>query len=404
MSKYEQTHYRIISIADLNTLLRKQIYCCANYPDSNLARLGNYKCHLWAKKDNKGNFDESGHHIDHIDEFCINQNNDISNLQLLCPSCHNYKTIIFREKYYKTRREKKIVNKKHKELTVIYTTEEYCVKRFANIFGFTDLQTSKMEINYINFYNVSIQELDTYKIKYYDNSKTNKKNPDEIMTNAKELCRLIDVIDIIKIILNHADDKKFTDSSKLNINIFDNIVFSRLNYVKAILDVIKNSIYYKNNDTHRSLFFHRAKNNIIKKNTGSKITKGIKNKKLKTNSKTARKNTGLKISRKNTGSKTTKSTGSKTSRKNTGSKTSIKNNKKTGSKTIKNTGSKIKDPDSEIKKTNVTYDAEIIKRILMKYGIKLNTLKQKRVYGKPEWIYSLYLDENIMNIVKNKYS
>lgn len=53
----------------------------------------NYICPLITK--NGGYFDESGYEIDHIIEYCLTQNNDITNLQALCPSCHNYKTKYF---------------------------------------------------------------------------------------------------------------------------------------------------------------------------------------------------------------------------------------------------------------------------------------------------------------------
>jgi hypothetical protein len=45
---------------------------------------------MW--KSNGGYFDESGFQIDHIVEVTHGGSNDITNLQVLCPSCHSVKT------------------------------------------------------------------------------------------------------------------------------------------------------------------------------------------------------------------------------------------------------------------------------------------------------------------------
>ena len=68
----------------------KQNYKCANSPNSKVVE--NYSCPLWEHKTRKGSFGEEGYHIDHIKEFCISKNDDITNLQALCVSCHSVKT------------------------------------------------------------------------------------------------------------------------------------------------------------------------------------------------------------------------------------------------------------------------------------------------------------------------
>jgi len=60
----------------------QQKWKCANYPNSNLQFIDNYKCPLYIISD--GTFDES----------CWKLSTDnIGNSHALCPSCHNVKKI-----------------------------------------------------------------------------------------------------------------------------------------------------------------------------------------------------------------------------------------------------------------------------------------------------------------------
>lgn len=73
--------------------VRKQILEKQNYKCGNIYGINNYYCKLW--KYENGNFDEAGYEFDHIEEYCLTQNNSINNIQALCPSCHKVKTKIF---------------------------------------------------------------------------------------------------------------------------------------------------------------------------------------------------------------------------------------------------------------------------------------------------------------------
>ena len=63
---------------------------CANNPLSPAPGCKGYICPMW--KCNEGLFDESGSEIDHIVEVTHGGTNELSNLQVLCPSCHSVKT------------------------------------------------------------------------------------------------------------------------------------------------------------------------------------------------------------------------------------------------------------------------------------------------------------------------
>jgi hypothetical protein len=78
----------------------KQHFKCANKPGSKSRGLDGYKCELWEFRD--GTFGESLYEIDHIEEYCISHNNDISNLQALCPGCHAVKTKRFMAEWSKS--------------------------------------------------------------------------------------------------------------------------------------------------------------------------------------------------------------------------------------------------------------------------------------------------------------
>ena len=77
---------KIISIETKNSLGDR----CSNNPTKFAVGCRGYVCPMW--KINDGFFDESGKQVDHIVELCHGGTNDISNLQVLCPSCHSVKT------------------------------------------------------------------------------------------------------------------------------------------------------------------------------------------------------------------------------------------------------------------------------------------------------------------------
>ena len=87
---------RYVSKKVKEEIILKQNGKCANSPFKPALNLKGYLCLLW--QINNGDFDESGYHIDHVNEYCMLSKKDnidvnhISNLQALCPNCHAVKT------------------------------------------------------------------------------------------------------------------------------------------------------------------------------------------------------------------------------------------------------------------------------------------------------------------------
>lgn len=99
-------------------IVARQKHRCNNKPGSNIKGLEDYKCPLWLIVDNNGTFDESGCEIDHITEQSVGRNDDISNLQALCPMCHKVKALSHaaEKKTNQTIKAKPAVNKINKTI------------------------------------------------------------------------------------------------------------------------------------------------------------------------------------------------------------------------------------------------------------------------------------------------
>jgi 5-methylcytosine-specific restriction endonuclease McrA len=82
---------RTITDKNKKLTLIKQNNRCANFPNS--YAVYQYECLLW--KYQNGFFDDAYCEFDHIDGFSLTKNNDINNIQALCPNCHAVKTRIF---------------------------------------------------------------------------------------------------------------------------------------------------------------------------------------------------------------------------------------------------------------------------------------------------------------------
>lgn len=73
----------------IKRILLKRLHC-ENIPQKPGVGCDGYICPMWIY--NNGNFDDSGREIDHKIERACGGTDDISNLQVLCPCCHSFKT------------------------------------------------------------------------------------------------------------------------------------------------------------------------------------------------------------------------------------------------------------------------------------------------------------------------
>ena len=80
---------RQITESQKKTIAGRQNYKCKG-------NIYNYSCPLYFNG-RDGTFDESGYEIDHIEEFSIQGNEKLENLQALCLMCHRVKTIRFNQ-------------------------------------------------------------------------------------------------------------------------------------------------------------------------------------------------------------------------------------------------------------------------------------------------------------------
>ena len=141
MSKLHNSRYIPNKKNVICTLLHRQNKCCANYPGSNLFDMGDHKCLLWKNSDHNGEFTDSGFEIDHIIEFSETGDNNIDNLQLLCPDCHRFKT------KYTCNRKSMVRNSLSKHVN------NHCANIYVAFTEFFDIDvTVKYIIIYISFF------------------------------------------------------------------------------------------------------------------------------------------------------------------------------------------------------------------------------------------------------------
>jgi hypothetical protein len=89
---------KYITVKEKEFILAYQSYRCANSIHKPAVNLKDYTCLLWKYQD--GRFDDAGYEFDHINEVSISEDNNLSNIQALCPNCHTVKTKKFRKQKY----------------------------------------------------------------------------------------------------------------------------------------------------------------------------------------------------------------------------------------------------------------------------------------------------------------
>jgi len=285
-----QNNNRYIPDYHKKIILDRQNFKCANYPGSNLFRIGNPICPLWESKRLKGRFNEAGFQIDHVIEFSLTSDNNLNNLQALCPSCHTIKTKNFQNnlasernsfivddlnnhavkfclvknvKIAKSNNKKKIISKllqineskynipdlrKRQKSNQLNETEKLVLKKyfFRRTFNIShNCSKSDME-RYLNLY------LNKEILLHRFNVLFGYKNLDDYQVDSfsdgKEKSRISIITDFI----NRLTGKKY---KRLNDEL--TFQFNNSDFKKGIRDIAFNSIYFHNEEANRALFFKK---------------------------------------------------------------------------------------------------------------------------------------------------
>ena len=167
----------------------KQSFKCANSPDSNLKYLEDYFCELWLSRD--GSFNQALYEIDHIEEYCLNQNNEESNLQALCPSCHRVKTNKFIVKTLENKEELIICFNLAEQIIEILETNVEQKEDVIKNMCYNTIKLSKNilsnQTNYMNSNdNLDISDYEIHELKKYILSLQQQKSDLEKKSNKIE--------------------------------------------------------------------------------------------------------------------------------------------------------------------------------------------------------------------------
>lgn len=149
MSNMKST--RRITESIKKTVAGKQNYRCA-------ATVADYKCPLY-RQGGDGAFDEAGYEIDHIEEFSKNGNDEMSNLQALCPMCHRVKT----KRFNQNNKKKRNPPKKYDIGINVFNQQDIIMTKSIKIKNYEDTFVDKEK----NVYQTLPQQLYRHKISTY---------------------------------------------------------------------------------------------------------------------------------------------------------------------------------------------------------------------------------------------
>ena len=117
------------------------------------ANINDYDCPLYFNG-RDGTFDEAGYEIDHIEEFSIEGNEELNNLQALCPMCHRVKTKRFNQQ---KKKDKPKTSSKYDIEIILFNNEKINVrkinlKQFKDKESFIDCDKNIYQIKNFNKY------------------------------------------------------------------------------------------------------------------------------------------------------------------------------------------------------------------------------------------------------------
>lgn len=242
---------RVLSKKTKDEVLAKNGHRCANYPGSNLFRLENYECPMW--KLNNGHIDRSCYDFDHIIEYSLTKDSTSNNIQILCLFCHRIKTNSFKhwnKKDNTSSLEDDKTKVKKKIRKPIETDEETKKTILIKLFRVNNLTTGDQLKTKKGIKNINQFEL--FFCKYY---------PKQIhYLRYEKMFGYITDIDLnnklrIKIIFNFINILSNLKKSSYTPDDLKCITITTEQFNQRIKKISIDSIYYKNEEYNRSLFF-----------------------------------------------------------------------------------------------------------------------------------------------------
>jgi len=272
---------RYIPDIDKKIILERQKYRCANVPGADLYRLGDFPCLLWEGTRN-GVFMDNMYEFDHIVEFSLTKDNSIDNIQLLCPNCHSRRTKDFVKELALAKR-KGLINEfsgneecvtatrerqKSKVKPIYFSKEqiitvderehsiksllikqkrreldetEQCILRklkLIELFGMTVTSDRELLGEFLNEY--IGQEIRFRRFEHFFGY------IDDGIADDKKRCELI--VDILNRFLEK-NNAKYKSDELINLSL------NAEQYGKGMLNIVNNSMYFKDEEKNRSLFF-----------------------------------------------------------------------------------------------------------------------------------------------------
>ena len=249
---------RFLSYKNKSELLIKQKSKCANSPGSNLHNIENYECRLWKHYD--GTFDpDEGFEADHIIEYCVSKDTSVSNMQLLCPSCHRVKTKNFLKNKKSTKSKKLYQSQSNSDASESLSVKKHeCVTDNAK----TNNQKSEQKVKQEN--------IKKFRCKICDKGYTSKRRLESHVDTKGIACEKYLKIKKPNNYCKYCDQYLGSPSylkkhiiEEHNVNKNTNIIITNNSTNKTAIDNSKNNNFHNSGDANLNPVYNNNNNKII---------------------------------------------------------------------------------------------------------------------------------------------